>query len=44
VEIGFPVLEMKEWDVNATDSPGSAALTWEVRKGREEVVKMLLER
>ena len=44
MEIVFPVLEMKEWDVNATDSTGSTALTWAVRRGRQQVVKMLLER
>jgi len=35
---------MKEWDVNATESMGSTALTWAAIKGQEEVVKMLLER
>ena len=44
VEIVGAVLEMKEWDVNATDYIGSTALTWAAIKGCEEVVKMLLER
>ena len=38
------VLEMKEWDVNATDCTGSTALIWAARRGHEEVVKVLLER
>ena len=44
VEILAPVFEMKEWDVNATDNTGSTAFTWAVRRGREEMVKILLER
>src|SRR5437588_10768022 len=36
------VLEMKEWDVNATDSMGSTALTWAAGRRHQEVVKVLL--
>ena len=38
------VLEMKEWEVNAHDCVGMAALTWASVRGHEEVVKMFLER
>ena len=44
VEIVAGVLEMKEWNVNATDCMGSTALTWAAGRGYEEVVKILLER
>ena len=44
VEIVAGVLEMKEWDINATDCMGSTALIWAAMKGHEDVVKMLLER
>jgi len=44
VGIVAAVLEVKEWDVNATDCTGSTALAWAARKGREEVVKSPLER
>ena len=44
VEILATVLEMKEWDVNATDCMGNTALTWAARKGYEEVIAMLLKR
>ena len=42
-EIVAAVLEVKEWDVNATDCMGSTVLTWAARNGYEEVVRMLLE-
>jgi len=42
-EIVAPLLEMREWDVNATDCMGSTALIWAVRRGHESVVKVLLE-
>jgi len=38
-----PVLEMKEWDVNATDGLGSTAIAWAAWNGHEGVVKELLE-
>jgi len=44
VEIAVALLEMKEWDVNATDCMGSTALTWAASNGHEEVVKILLAR
>ena len=44
VEMVAPTLEMREWDVNATDCMGSTALTWAAWKGHEEIVKILLER
>jgi len=43
-EMVVAVLEMKEWDINATDCMGSTALTWAARNGHEGVVKILLER
>ena len=42
-EMVASVLEMKEWDVNATDCTGSTPLAWAARGGYEGVVKMLLE-
>jgi len=39
-----PILEMKEWDVNATDGLGSTAIAWAAGNGHEGVVKALLER
>ena len=44
VEIFAGVLEMKEWDVNATGSAGSTTLTWAASKGYEDIAKILLER
>ena len=44
VEIVAGVLDMKEWDVNATDCMGSTALIWAAGKGFEQVVKIFLER
>ena len=44
VEIAVALLEMKEWDVNATDCMGSTALTWAASNGHEEVIKILLAR
>ncbi|RPA89476.1 hypothetical protein L873DRAFT_1822772 [Choiromyces venosus 120613-1] len=35
---------MNKWDVNATDCTGTIALIWAVRRGHEEVVKILLGR
>ena len=42
-EIVAAVLEMKEWDVNATDCMGMTALTWAAGRGHEGTVKILLE-
>ena len=42
-EIVVPVLEMKEWDINAADCTGSTALIWAARIGQEEAMKVLLE-
>ena len=44
VEIATAVLNMKEWDVNAVDRNGSAALIWAAGRGHEGVVRILLER
>ena len=43
VEIVAAVFERNEWDINATDCMGSTALTWAARRGREKIVKILLE-
>ena len=43
-EIVVAVLEMKEWDVNATDCVGGTALTWAAMRGNGEVVSILLKR
>ena len=43
-EIAVAVLDMREWDVNATDCTGNTALTWAAMKGHKGIVKMLLER
>ena len=42
-EIFSGVLEIKKWDLNATDCMGGAALTWAIGEGFEEIVKILLE-
>ena len=42
-EIVVTLLEMKGWDINATDYIGSTALMWAAKRGEEEVVKLLLE-
>jgi len=44
VEILPALLDMKEWDVNATDFKGNTPLAWAAEKGHDGVVKMLLER
>ena len=44
LELVAPVLEVKEWDVNAVDCTGSTPLTWAARGGKNEVVGVLLER
>ena len=43
VEVAASVLEMEEWDINASDCTGSTALIWAAYKGCEEIVKMVLE-
>jgi len=43
VEITVALLETKKWDVEATDLNGNTALAWAARKGREGVVRILLE-
>ena len=42
VEITRAILEMREWDINATDVDGNTAFTWAARKGHGDMVKMLL--
>jgi len=42
-EILTAVLDMKEWDVNASDSAECTALAWAAARAHEEVVRMLLE-
>jgi len=37
------LLDIKKWDLNATDLHGSTALTWAARKGHDGDVKVLLE-
>src|SRR5205807_10256364 len=44
VEIVAALLEMKEWDINATDGIGRTALAWAAAKGHENVVRILLHR
>jgi len=44
VETAVALLEMKKWDLNATDVAGNTAISWAARKGHGAVVKMLLER
>ena len=43
-EIVAAVLEMKEWNVNATDWAGVTALAWAAMRGNGEVVSILLKR
>ena len=43
VEIAVRLLEMKEWDLSATDVTGNTAISWAARQGHEDMVKMLLE-
>ena len=44
VEILHALLEMREWDLNATDVGGNTAFTWAARRGSEGVVRVLLGR
>ena len=43
VEIMVALLEMREWDVEATDLNGNTPLAWAARRGQEGVVRVLLE-
>ena len=43
-EICTPVLEMKQWDVNASDNAWCTPLIWAAISGHEEVAKILLGR
>ena len=42
VEITVALLEMKKWDLNATDVKGNTAISWAVRKGHGAIVEILL--
>jgi len=42
-EVVSAVLDMREWDVNATDCSGNTALTWAAMGGHDGVVRRLLE-
>ena len=44
LEIAHALLKMMEWNLNATDVDGNTALAWAVRKGHDDLVKMLLGR
>ena len=44
VEIAAVLLEMKKWDLNATDAGGNTAILCAVKRGHEAMVKMLLAR
>ena len=43
VEITVALLELRKWDVQATDFNGNTAICWAARRGHEEVVRVLLE-
>jgi len=38
------LLEMKKWDLGATDVTGNTAISWAARRGHEAIVGILLER
>ena len=42
-EILPAALDMKKWNVNERDCTGNSAIMWAVRRGHEEVVKVLLK-
>ena len=44
VETAASLLEVRKWDLDATDAGGSTAFLWAVKRGHEGMVKMLLER
>ena len=42
-EILVSLLEMKKWDLGATDVGGNTAIMWAAIRGHEDIVKILLE-
>ena len=42
-EIVVGLLEMKKWDLGATDMEGNTAISWAAKRGHGDIVKMLLE-
>ena len=42
VETAVALLEMKKWDLSATDMAGNTAILWAARRGHGEIVKILL--
>jgi len=42
VEVAAALLEMKKWDLDATDVEGNTAISWAARKGHGAMVKILL--
>ena len=44
VKTAVAVLELKKWDLGATDVVGNTAVAWAARKGHGAIVKILLER
>ena len=44
VDAAVGLLEIKEWDINATDVAGNTAISWAARKGHGAMVNMLLGR
>jgi len=44
VNTALALLEMGEWDLDATDVGGNTAISWAARKGHGAMVEMLLER
>ena len=43
METAVALLELKKWDLDATDIAGNTALLWAARKGHGDVVNVLLE-
>lgn len=43
VEIADGLLELKKWDLGATDVEGNTAILWAARKGHEAIMKIFLE-
>ncbi|RPA91652.1 ankyrin, partial [Choiromyces venosus 120613-1] len=44
VEIMVPLLETRQWDLNAPDFGGNTALEWAAKRGHESALSLLLER